>query len=220
MYFLSMIRAQQVRHLGSQGETSKNIAYQLGMTESEVTRIRRGLTSGTERVEMDPPLAWPSARRQARDQQLPVFRIEADPPPASVVWCPRCRCHVIPPCQCCRVAAYRQHQSLRADAGVRPAQGSPHSRDRLARTQPIPRAPIPPERAGPAAPHDPRLNQGVGELAIPNRLVGYLAQHDVLTVGQLLNCTPSWLLSLPNLGRRSLNQIYAALEQIGFHRQP
>ncbi len=186
---VTQFRVDQVQQLAAQGCTTKVIAHRLGMAETTVERVRQGR------------LPVVSARGQIANQELGAAGGDASPTMVSaddesaateIVWCSACRCHVIPPCQACRVRSYGQ---------------------RLRRTgqQAASRTDDPP-------PGDARLAQSVAELTLPDRLAGYLAQQGILTVYQLLRQTPQSLLSLPNLGPRSLQQIFTALERIGFYR--
>ena len=45
-----------------------------------------------------------------------------------------------------------------------------------------------------------------------------LEEQDIFTVGQLLQRTREELLKIPNIGEKTLETIYVALEEIGFYR--
>ncbi|HID75409.1 MAG TPA: DNA-directed RNA polymerase subunit alpha, partial [Planctomycetaceae bacterium] len=55
-------------------------------------------------------------------------------------------------------------------------------------------------------------------LGLPVRTVNCLEDHNVLTVKDLLDCTPEKLLSFPNFGEKTLEEVYRALERAGFKR--
>ncbi len=113
------------------------------------------------------------------------------------VWCPRCRCHVYAPCQVCR---------------LRDSQRSVAWNQRKRRRRPLP-----------AGLYDAqlieRLQLSLAELGLPLRTVNNLERIGVLTVNDLLHCQPGELLALPNFASKTLQQVYTALEQIGFRRQ-
>ena len=46
-----------------------------------------------------------------------------------------------------------------------------------------------------------------------------LEDEGIFTVRDLLNCTPERLLEISNLGEKTIETIYEALEKIGFHRK-
>jgi len=63
------------------------------------------------------------------------------------------------------------------------------------------------------------LEMSVFELDIPVRLMNALEGRAILTVHDLLMKRPEEITSIPNVGTRSLEQIYKALSKIGFHRK-
>ena len=65
---------------------------------------------------------------------------------------------------------------------------------------------------------DQRLEMSTAEIGLPVRTVNCLEDHGVFTVDQLLHCTPEKLLSFPNFGEKTLEEVYKALEGIGFYR--
>ena len=65
---------------------------------------------------------------------------------------------------------------------------------------------------------DPRLDLSVAELDLPVRTVNGLEEQRILTVRDLLACTPERLLQISGFGEKTLRSIYGALAKIGFHR--
>ena len=65
---------------------------------------------------------------------------------------------------------------------------------------------------------DNRLELSLSEVDLVVRTVNCLEDHGIFTVQDLLNSTPEQLLEIPNLGEKTLETIYAALEKIGFYR--
>ena len=64
-----------------------------------------------------------------------------------------------------------------------------------------------------------RLQMSTAEIGLDVRTVNCLEEHGVLTVEQLLQCSPQRLLSFPNFGQKTLDRVYDALEALGFPRQ-
>ena len=64
-----------------------------------------------------------------------------------------------------------------------------------------------------------RLLQSTAELGLAVRTVNCLEDHGVLTVQDLLNCTPDRLLGFPNFGEKTLDEVYESLEKAGFSRK-
>ena len=65
---------------------------------------------------------------------------------------------------------------------------------------------------------DNRLELSLSEIDLVVRTVNCLEDHGIFTVQDLLNSTPKQLLEIPNLGEKTLDTIYQALEKIGFYR--
>jgi len=65
------------------------------------------------------------------------------------------------------------------------------------------------------------LEMSLSETSLILRTVNMLekASPSICTVGELLNTSVKDLLQIPNFGRKSITQIYAALAKIGFERQ-
>jgi DNA-directed RNA polymerase subunit alpha len=66
---------------------------------------------------------------------------------------------------------------------------------------------------------DERLELSLAEMDLPVRTVNCLEDEGILTVEQLLNCTPQRLLGITNFGEKTLEQVYDALEKVGFNRR-
>ena len=65
---------------------------------------------------------------------------------------------------------------------------------------------------------DNRLELSLSEVDLVVRTVNCLEDHGIFTVEDLLTSTPKQLLEIPNLGEKTLDTIYLALEKIGFYR--
>jgi DNA-directed RNA polymerase subunit alpha len=65
---------------------------------------------------------------------------------------------------------------------------------------------------------DNRLDLSLSEIDLVVRTVNCLEDHGIFTVADLLNATPKQLLEIPNLGEKTLETVYVALEKIGFYR--
>jgi DNA-directed RNA polymerase subunit alpha len=66
---------------------------------------------------------------------------------------------------------------------------------------------------------DDHLEMSTAEIGLTVRTVNCLEEHGVFTVKDLLECTPEKLLSFPNFGEKTLDEVYQALAAIGFSRQ-
>jgi DNA-directed RNA polymerase subunit alpha len=67
---------------------------------------------------------------------------------------------------------------------------------------------------------DNRLELSLAEIDLSVRTVNCLEEDKIFTVQDLLQCTPERLLRITNLGEKTIEVIYAALEKIGFSRSP
>jgi DNA-directed RNA polymerase subunit alpha len=67
---------------------------------------------------------------------------------------------------------------------------------------------------------DARFDLSLAEIDLSVRTVNCLEEEGIFTVRDLLNCTPQQLLTIANLGEKTLGTIYLALEKIGFRRRP
>ena len=65
---------------------------------------------------------------------------------------------------------------------------------------------------------DARLDLSLSEIDLIVRTVNCLEEQGIFTVHGLLQRTREQLLEIPNLGEKTLETIYAALEKIGFYR--
>ncbi|MHB1038313.1 MAG: DNA-directed RNA polymerase subunit alpha C-terminal domain-containing protein [Pirellulales bacterium] len=65
---------------------------------------------------------------------------------------------------------------------------------------------------------DDRLERSLSEIDLIVRTVNCLEEQGIFTVQDLLNCAPQRLLEIPNLGEKTRDAIYEALEKIGYYR--
>jgi DNA-directed RNA polymerase subunit alpha len=63
-----------------------------------------------------------------------------------------------------------------------------------------------------------RLNLSIAEMGLSVRTTNCLEETGILTVRDLLNATPKRLLSISNFGEKTLDEVYASLEKLGFYR--
>ena len=63
-----------------------------------------------------------------------------------------------------------------------------------------------------------RLEMSTAEIGLSVRTTNCLEETGILTVRDLLNATPRRLLSISNFGEKTLEEVYAALEKLGFYR--
>ena len=63
-----------------------------------------------------------------------------------------------------------------------------------------------------------RLEMSTAEIGLTVRTTNCLEERGVFTVEDLLNCTREDLLSISNFGEKTLEEVYLALESIGFYR--
>jgi DNA-directed RNA polymerase subunit alpha len=63
-----------------------------------------------------------------------------------------------------------------------------------------------------------RLELSTAEIGLTVRTTNCLEERGIFTVRDLLNCTREDLLSISNFGEKTLEEVYTALEGIGFHR--
>ncbi len=64
-----------------------------------------------------------------------------------------------------------------------------------------------------------RLHMSTAEIGLTVRTTNCLEERGVFTVRDLLNCSRDDLLSISNFGEKTLEEVYQALESIGFYRQ-
>lgn len=63
-----------------------------------------------------------------------------------------------------------------------------------------------------------RLDLSIAEMGLSVRTTNCLEETGILTVRDLLNATPKRLLAISNFGEKTLDEVYAALETLGFYR--
>ncbi|MEM6799493.1 MAG: DNA-directed RNA polymerase subunit alpha C-terminal domain-containing protein [Planctomycetota bacterium] len=63
-----------------------------------------------------------------------------------------------------------------------------------------------------------RLEMSTAEIGLAVRTTNCLEEKGVFTVNDLLHCTRDDLLSISNFGEKTLEEVYKALEGIGFYR--
>lgn len=63
-----------------------------------------------------------------------------------------------------------------------------------------------------------RLEMSTAEIGLAVRTTNCLEERGIFTVNDLLHCTRDDLLSISNFGEKTLDEVYAALEQFGFKR--
>ena len=67
-------------------------------------------------------------------------------------------------------------------------------------------------------PLEDRLQMSTAEIGLSVRTTNCLEERGIFTVKDLLNCTPKDLLSISNFGQKTLEEVYASLESVGFYR--
>ena len=65
-----------------------------------------------------------------------------------------------------------------------------------------------------------KLDMSTAEIGLSVRTTNCLEEKGIFTVHDLLNCTREDLLSISNFGEKTLEEVYKALEKIGFYRSP
>ena len=63
-----------------------------------------------------------------------------------------------------------------------------------------------------------KLEMSTAEIGLSVRTTNCLEERCIFTVHDLLNCTQADLLSISNFGEKTLEEVYKALEKIGFFR--
>ncbi len=64
-----------------------------------------------------------------------------------------------------------------------------------------------------------RLEMSTAEIGLSVRTTNCLEERGIFTVRDLLHCTPADLLSISNFGEKTLEEVYKALESVGFNRK-
>jgi DNA-directed RNA polymerase subunit alpha len=63
-----------------------------------------------------------------------------------------------------------------------------------------------------------KLDMSTAEIGLSVRTTNCLEERGIFTVLDLLHCTRDDLLSISNFGEKTLEEVYKALEEIGFYR--
>jgi DNA-directed RNA polymerase subunit alpha len=63
-----------------------------------------------------------------------------------------------------------------------------------------------------------KLEMSTAEIGLAVRTTNCLEERGVFTVYDLLNCSREDLLSISNFGEKTLEEVYKALERVGFYR--
>lgn len=63
-----------------------------------------------------------------------------------------------------------------------------------------------------------KLEMSTAEIGLSVRTTNCLEERGIFTVNDLLQCTRADLLSISNFGEKTLEEVYKALEKIGFFR--
>ena len=63
-----------------------------------------------------------------------------------------------------------------------------------------------------------KLQLSTSELGLPVRTTNCFDELGISTIGELLEVHPQKLLSVPNFGRKTLEEVYKALEKLEFYR--
>ena len=64
-----------------------------------------------------------------------------------------------------------------------------------------------------------KLEMSTAEIGLTVRTTNCLEERGIFTVNDLLNCTREDLLGISNFGEKTLEEVYKALEGIGFCRE-
>ncbi len=64
-----------------------------------------------------------------------------------------------------------------------------------------------------------KLDLSTAEIGLAVRTTNCLEERGIFTVRDLLNTTPEQLLSITNFGEKTLEEVYRAIEAIGFSRR-
>ncbi len=73
--------------------------------------------------------------------------------------------------------------------------------------------------AGAAQDMRERLEMSTAEIGLSVRTTNCLEERGIFTVNDLLHSTREDLLSISNFGEKTLEEVYVALEKIGFYRR-
>lgn len=64
-----------------------------------------------------------------------------------------------------------------------------------------------------------KLEMSTAEIGLSVRTTNCLEERGIFTVSDLLSCTRENLLAISNFGEKTLEEVYQALEGIGFYRK-
>ena len=64
-----------------------------------------------------------------------------------------------------------------------------------------------------------KLDMSTAEIGLTVRTTNCLEERGIFTVQDLLNCTRDDLLAISNFGEKTLEEVYRALEGVGFFRE-
>lgn len=64
-----------------------------------------------------------------------------------------------------------------------------------------------------------KLGMSTAEIGLSVRTTNCLDEQGITTVEDLLRCQSSDLLAIPNFGEKTLEEVYSALEKLGFYRR-
>jgi DNA-directed RNA polymerase subunit alpha len=64
-----------------------------------------------------------------------------------------------------------------------------------------------------------KLDKSTAEIGLSVRTTNCLEERGIFTVRDLLHCTREDLLAISNFGEKTLEEVYKALEGVGFHRK-
>ena len=64
-----------------------------------------------------------------------------------------------------------------------------------------------------------KLEMSTAEIGLSVRTTNCLEERGIFTVNDLLHCTRDDLLGISNFGEKTLEEVYLALDAIGFHRK-
>jgi DNA-directed RNA polymerase subunit alpha len=64
-----------------------------------------------------------------------------------------------------------------------------------------------------------KLEMSTAEIGLSVRTTNCLEERGIFTVEDLLKCSREYLLSISNFGEKTLEEVYKALEGVGFHRE-
>ncbi len=78
---------------------------------------------------------------------------------------------------------------------------------------------IPLSRLDTQKPLSERLGMSTAEIGLSVRTTNCLEERGIFTVQDLLHCKREDLLSISNFGEKTLEEVYKALESIGFYRR-